>query len=232
MKNTLIRAALTGLLLATTSFISHATIIASTDFDGRTVNGATASNLDWTVNGLSDPGNLTADFGLFTSAAANDRFAVDRNLHTEGSWMVDIALNVLALNDLSLSTVTLDAFIFNNAGSLQTLQRDLDLSLQLFDAADALLTSANLLNIYAANGNFSVSQPNGSNVSFDLGGVKLSAGNDYVLRLTASGQGPGNNAGIDNLVINGEITPVPAPGTLALFAMGLLGLALGQRKKR
>ncbi|MBD2444066.1 hypothetical protein H6G25_12905 [Dolichospermum sp. FACHB-1091] len=39
--------------------------ILSTNFNGRTVSGATASNLNWTTNGVSDPGNLTANFPLF-----------------------------------------------------------------------------------------------------------------------------------------------------------------------
>ncbi|HAC62308.1 MAG TPA: hypothetical protein DCF68_01925, partial [Cyanothece sp. UBA12306] len=62
---------------------ANAAVILSTDFNGRTVSGATASNLNWTTNGVSDPGNLTADFNLFNTPATQNLFAVQRNLHTQ-----------------------------------------------------------------------------------------------------------------------------------------------------
>ncbi|MFP6666669.1 MAG: hypothetical protein VB876_05115, partial [Pirellulales bacterium] len=44
---------------------ANAAIIAATNFDGRNVAGATASNINWTVNGVADPGNITASHNLF-----------------------------------------------------------------------------------------------------------------------------------------------------------------------
>ena len=55
--------------------------------------------------------------GLSDTAAAQNRFAPRRNLHNEGPWSVDIPLSVLAAN-IALTTISLDAFIFNNAGTL------------------------------------------------------------------------------------------------------------------
>ncbi len=53
-------------LLAQASFLlpANADVIAATSFDGRTlteVNRAddTATDLNWTVNGIQDPGNMT-----------------------------------------------------------------------------------------------------------------------------------------------------------------------------
>jgi hypothetical protein len=204
---------------------SNATIIASTDFDDKTTSGATASNLDWTLNGISDPLSLTATENLFLNSENKDMFAVDHNLKTEGSWSVDIDLNVLAINNIALSTVSLNAYIFSNNGLEQVNSRDLDLNLSLFSGA-SLLANVNELNIYADSG--SVVQ--GQAVFFDMSGNTLFGGNDYFLRLTASSNGVnGNNAGFDNLSIEGliqvvapPIVSVPEPTLLALFGMTII----------
>jgi hypothetical protein len=218
--------ALGAILFASTS--SYAAIIAFTDFNDKTASGMTASNLNWTTNGISDPINLTATQNLFLNSAAEDMFAVDYNLKTQGSWSVDIALNVLAANNIALSTVSLNAYIFSNSGLLQETSRDLDLKLSLFSGA-SLLSDVNELNIYADEG--PVVQ--GQAVSFDLSGNTLIAGNDYFLRLTASTNGSsGNNAGFDNLSIEGliqtvapPVVSVPEPTLMALFGMSIMLLA-------
>ncbi|PKG98768.1 PEP-CTERM sorting domain-containing protein [Paraglaciecola sp. MB-3u-78] len=214
--------ALGAIFLASAS--SYATIIAFTDFNDKTASGATASNLNWTINGISDPLSLTATKNLNLNSAAEDMFAVDYNLFTEGSWSVDIALNVLAVNNIALSTVSLNAYIFSNSDILQSVSRDLDLNLSLFSGA-SLLADVNELNIYASGG--PVVQ--GQAVSFDLSGNTLLAGNDYFLRLTASTNiARGNNAGFDNLNIEGLIQavsvpiPVPEPSLLAIFGLGIM----------
>jgi hypothetical protein len=212
---------------------SNATIIASTDFDDKTTSGATASNLDWTLNGISDPLNLTASENLFSNSTTEDMFAVDNNLITEGSWSVDIDINVLAVNNISLSTVSLNAYIFSNSGSLQTTGRDLDLNLSLFSGA-SLLADVNELDIYVNGGPL----VQGQAVSFDFTGNTLLAGNDYFLRLTASSNGGlGNNAGFDNLSIEGLIQlvklpppPVPVPEPYLLGIFGLCIMLIGARR--
>jgi hypothetical protein len=212
---------------------SNATIIASTDFDDKTTSGATASSLDWTLNGVSDPLNLTATQNLFLNTTTEDMFAVDYNLITEGSWSVDIDINALAVNNIALSTVSLNAYIFSNSGLLQTTSRDLDLNLSLFSGA-SLLANVNELNIYAQSG--SVVQ--GQAVSFDFTGNTLLAGNDYFLRLTASSNGSsGNNAGFDNLSIEGLIQlvklpppPIPVPEPSLLGILGLCIMLIGARR--
>ncbi|MFT6270826.1 MAG: hypothetical protein ACJAVV_003665 [Alphaproteobacteria bacterium] len=70
--------------LFTIASASQAAIIASTDFDGRTVSGASASDLNWVVNGVEAQGDLNADesttitpqIGLFDTANSKDMFAV------------------------------------------------------------------------------------------------------------------------------------------------------------
>jgi hypothetical protein len=197
-------------------------VLLRTNFDGRTVSGNTASNLNWIRSGFDDPGDLTASHALFDTSDAQGRFAVARNLHTDGNWSVDIPLTVDAANNAELSTLNLDVFIYNNAGDLQTSQRDVDFTAELLDSAMTLLDSDTVLDIYANTG--TADQPQG--VSFDFSGNTLLAGESYLLRLTASGQGVGNNAGIDNFTLSGQLSPaaVPEPASIAIWS--LVGLAL------
>ena len=176
------------------------------------------------MNGVSTNDSLTATHNLFNTTASQDLFAVDCNLHYEGQWSVDIHLNILAGNNIDLGLVSLDAYIFSNNGVLQTVGRDLDFNFTLFDSDNNSLTSIDNINIFPADG--FITQPQA--VSFDFTGNTLAAGESYYFKLTASGTGPGNNAGFDNLQINGElapVAPVPGPATILLFGTGLAGLA-------
>lgn len=229
-----------GLFAASWSGHAYAAVIASTNFNGRTVSGATASNLNWTVNGVADPGSLTAEdlvpvgpgidpIALFTTSAAAGRFAVDRNIVTEGDWYVDIPLNVAGLG-IMLSTVSLDAYIFNNAGALQTVTRDLDMTVALFDAVNTLLASETKYDIYSPVSDVNPNQPR--SLSFDLSSApQLDAGGSYYVRVTAFSEGStnGNNAGFDNLVIAGTV--VPEPSALAVWSLLIGVMVFAVRRK-
>lgn len=224
--------ALTFIVACAFAVQAQAITILSTDFDGRTVAGATASNLTYVTDGVADPGNLTVSepapvappLALFDTTDAQNRFAPNRNIHNEGAWSVDVPLSVLGAT-LGLTTVSLDAFIFNNSGVLQADQRDVDFTLELLDAGLTVLDSDTVLDVYANTG--TATQP--QNISFDLSGNTLAANTDFFLRLTSVGQGPGNNSGIDNLVVEGfVVVPEPATATLGLF--GLAALAARRRR--
>lgn len=222
--------AILALILSTLGLAGNAeaTVIASTAFTGRTVTANTASNFAWTFNGIADPGNLTASHNLFNTPNAQNLFAVDRNLRNEGPWTVDIALDVGSAA-LKLSLVTLDAYIFNDAGTFQTTSRDLDLKIDLLKLGPpTTLATKSVNNIYPNSGSASQPKP----VEFDLSGNTLAANTGYILRLTASKDSTfGNNAGIDNLVINGVITPEPT--AITIWGLGLLAMCgYGWRRRR
>ena len=64
---------------------------------------------------------------------------------------------------------------------------------------------------------------------FDLNNTYLGANSTYELVLTASGQGPGNNAGFDNVSLVGR---VPAPQTFGLMVISLALFGLRECLKR
>jgi hypothetical protein len=162
-------------------------VILSTNFNGRTVSGATASNLNWTTNGVSDPGNLTADFPLFNTMATQDLFAVQRNLHTAGDWTVDIPVAV-GLQSIYLSQITLDGYIFSATGTPQLNSRDFDLTIDLLDSTKTTtLDSVSVVNLFP-NSN-AISNPSPVPFVFDFTGNTLQANTTFYLRLIASGQG-------------------------------------------
>lgn len=214
-------------------------VIASTDFDGREVSGTTASNLNWAVNGVSNPGNLTVmdvtsglsqPLGLFNTANAQNLLAVDRNIaiagNGEGFWYVDITLDVGAA-PISLSSLSLDAYIFNNDGVFQPKNRDLDMTVAVYDSSDNLLATNTVLDIFVDN-NLAPTIPQPK--TFDLSSAPLlAAGSGYYVRITAFSNGVnGNNAGFDNLVIRGTL--VPEPGAVAVWS--LLGLCVLATRRR
>lgn len=208
-----------------------ATPFLMTDFNGRTVSGATASNLTWTVYGVADPGALTADFPLFNTPDAQDKFVAQRNIGNQGPWRVRVPLGIGAFA-IPLGLVTLDAFIFNNGGSLQPANRDLDMTVSLLDSSLAVIDSATVNNIYPEDGLPPV-QPQA--VSFDLSGNTLGASTNYWLDVFVFSQSQGNNAGFDNFSVFSETevaAAVPEAGSFALLATGLVFSAVRWRKRR
>ncbi|QSJ19638.1 PEP-CTERM sorting domain-containing protein [Nostoc sp. UHCC 0702] len=211
--------------------------ILSTDFNGRTVSGATASNLTWITNGVSDPGNLTADFSLFDTAATQNLFAVRRNLHTQGNWTADIGVAV-GSQSIELSQISLDAYIFSGAGTSQLNSRDFDLRIDLLDSTKTSVLATNSVVDLFPNSN-GIANPSPVPFVFDFTGNTLQANTTFFLRLTASGQGSnsiiGNNSGIDNLVVRGDLvtTPVPEPTSmLGILGFGAFGAASLLKRKQ
>ncbi|MEN8773098.1 MAG: hypothetical protein ABF382_06080, partial [Akkermansiaceae bacterium] len=105
-EKTLIAAALSTLVSSSAS----AVVLASTSFDGRTANGNTASGLNWTTNGIDDPGDMSA---LNASGGAQNLFNntnLVQNMFVPGIntgngntfWTTSVALTVSGPESVAL----------------------------------------------------------------------------------------------------------------------------------
>ena len=228
VKRLIMKRTLIGLvsIVSALSFNANADLIFSTDFQGSTVVDETLTNINWTTEGVLSPGDISADWPLFSTADSSNKVGVDRNLHNEGAWSVFIAINTLN-EGILLDFFSLDAFIFNNAGNYQgaNASRDLDYSVSIQNALGDILVSTTVDNIFNGSGTWE----RGKLVIFDLNNTYLDANNTYELVLTASGQGPGNNAGFDNVSLVGR---VPAPQTFGLMVISLALFGLRECLKR
>ncbi|CAB9493549.1 hypothetical protein [Alteromonas macleodii] len=228
IKATLAVAALSSALSA------NAEIILASDFTGTS---GDPSNISWTENSVEVTNTLDPQTTSFSSLDLFDNydnlFAVDYNIHNEGTWFVDVLLTASFLvSSIDLESLTLDASIFSNNGQFQINQRDFSLSLDIFEGVSSLFSST--VDVFEGDNNNAGFVPTKS-IAFDLSNVTLSGGSDYVLRFTAFGDGGGNNAGFDNLVLNGtangsSLVNVPAPGSMAILMTSLVILCFRKTK--
>lgn len=216
----LIKATLAVVVLST-ALSSNAAVILASDFTGTS---GDPSNVSWVENGVEVTNTLDPQTTSSSSLQLFDNFdnvfAVDYNIHNEGTWFVDILVSASAfLSNISLDVLTLDASIYNNRGQLQNVQRDFSLSLDIFEGTNFLFSSAK--SVFSGDNNNSGFVPTKS-IDFDLNNLVLDGGSDYVFRLTAFGTGNGNNAGFDNFQLSGisnsqSLVNVPAPSSLFIF---------------
>ena len=212
-------------------------IILSTDFSGRSIvgNTTTAGNINWTTNGILDPGDLTfsapglvgspeTPLRLFTTGSSAGHFAPNVNVENEGSWNVDIALNFAPNTaSLSLDTLEIDWQHFNNSGNFQSINRDLTWT--------AMVTGSSSGQVAAPFVNFSSGTSSPAIVNF--GGLSLVNSETWTLNIEVSDPdfpSPGNNVGFDAVTLNGVVS-VPEPSS-ALGLVALLVLAASGRRRR
>ena len=225
MKRTLtLSVATAGLLIAMACSATAATI-QSTDFTGRTVSGTVVSNINWTNDSLSDPGNLTA-FTVISDAAIDlwdttdaQGYMVPKDKPVAGDpqgWYIDIPL--LFTGTASLDDVVIDYSGFTTSGAFRG------------GGHLAGTWTATVLNGATTIVTKSAAQSGGTGVktttlTFDSP-VNLVSG--YTLRLTPTGSN--NVLGIDAITLNGTAA-IPEPSAMSLAALSLLGL-VGFRRRR
>lgn len=224
MLKKLIKATLAVVTLSST-LSANAEIILASDFTGTS---GDPSNISWTENSVEVTNTLDPQTTTFSSLPLFDNydnlFAVDYNIHNEGTWFVDVLLTAsFLISSIDLDVLTLDASIFNNGGVLQNVQRDFSLSLDIFEGTNSLFSST--VDVFEGDNNNSGFVATKS-IEFDLSTVTLLGASDYVLRFTAFGDGGGNNAGFDNLVLAGttngsSLVDVPAPGSVFILMTSL-----------
>lgn len=217
---------------------ADAAIIAATNFDGRglamvTLANDTATGLNWTLNGVADPGNMTVVAednrvfpGLFNAnALTQNSFAPAINVgNLNIGWRTSIALSVLPGNAVTLTDVSFLYSAINGSQNLQgaAVPRRSDFTITLFDPSAAPVGSVFIDDTLGA--------PTPVSAVFSSP-ISLSAPGSYTLEIFAT-EAPetGNHIGIDDLSINGTVL-VPEPSALLLSGLGLIA-ALARRRRR
>ena len=221
------------LLTLLTLLTSPATgdVIASTSFDGRTlteVNTAndTATGLNWVVNGVLDPGNMTSlnatdgPLALFNTAGkvTEDMFAPAINTGNGNTfWTTSINLTVAPGSTVTLTEVTFDNWSIN-AGQDQNVNRRSDFTITLFDPSGTVLDTVDLLDSLSgtAAGVPTETIPFTTPIALDAVGTYkiVIKGGDF-----AGNDETGNHTAIDNLFINGTvITGLPLEITFISYS--------------
>ncbi len=172
--------------------------LAATDFTGRTVNGATASNITWQTDGLADPGDLTTDApdGLFDTFNTQDHFAPNRNLLGEGSWSVSVPLN-LTESFVTLTDVVFNYRHFTDAGAAYTAARQANWNVTVSGSTSGEIASVEIIGTRGSIGT--------GTAVFDPP-LLLETGESYTLTITATVVSDvyfNTNPGLNTLSING-----------------------------
>lgn len=220
---------------------ASASVILSTEF---TDIAGDPTKIVWVENGISvtnelEPKSLIGlnSISLFPNSVNTDAFGVDLNIHNEDSWFVDIATSV-GQNMLNLDSLSFDSRILNNSGGFQVTQRDLTFSLDIINSLGTILFS-NSIQVFDGDNLSNRVNPVRSTL-FDLSSIDLLADGNYTLRLIASGEGAGSNAGFDNFLLSGtaslttpqNATSVSSPASTSLLIASLGFLVFCKRRKK
>ena len=169
--------------------------VVGTDFTGRTVSGATASNLSWITTGASDPGDLktNAEYDLFDTADAQGHFAPKRNLVFDGPWTIEVPL-ILTEPELQLTNVELHYQHFKRLGNYQPVNRTVSWIVTLNGSTSGELRTIPLSGTSSRSGI--------ETAVFDPPLV-LDNSESYTLIITAEDAESGTNTGLSALALNG-----------------------------
>lgn len=218
-------------------------MLASTDFNGRQVDPGdpttvTSASLNWVLNGLTDPGSMSATVFEGGGVSIFDGNDFVSNIFVPGintgngntSWVTSVNLNVQPGSVVSLTDVTMLYYPVNGGQALNVPRRS-DFNVSVHDSGGNLVDEVTVADVNAGSG---TSVPDGEvvNLVFDSP-VALTDPSGYTLRIRGGDftgiDETGNHTGIDNLSINGTVSAIPEPSALLLCGLGLL---VGIRRRR
>lgn len=212
-------------------------VIASTDFDGRTLSSPnTATGLNWTLNGVDDPGDMSAFNATPSAQAIFDGNALMSNAFVPGLntgngntfWTTAVSLTVSAGSVVTLEDVVFDYLAVNGGQSLNV-SRQSDFTLTVFDPGGSPVGSVDVVDV--VSGSNAVPQIPTVTATFTTP-IALSAPGTYTLQIKGGdylgNNETGNHTGIDNLSIEGTV--VPEPTSLALAGVGLICMTVRRRR--
>ncbi|MFT6242718.1 MAG: hypothetical protein ACJAQT_004829 [Akkermansiaceae bacterium] len=201
--------------LASVTFI-RAEVIAATNFDGRTLTEVnvpedTATGLNWTINGVQDPGNMTSlnadgnGLRLFDAQPdVQDLFAPGINTGNGNTfWTTSVSLTILPGSSVTVTDITFDYWAISG-GQVQNVNRRSDFTLTILDPSGNPVASVDVLDPVSGTG---VGVPSVT-ATFEAP-VPLTAPGTYTLGIKggdyAGDDETGNHTAIDNLSINGVL---------------------------
>ena len=236
-KNLIVASLVQTLLVGSAAAVT----LASTSFEGRdlgTVNAAndTATTLNWTLNGLQNPGNMTslnaipAGLALFNgNPLVANMFAPALNTGNGNTfWTTSVDLTVALGSTVSLTDVTFDYWSING-GQAQNVDRQSDFTITLLDPSAAVAGSVDIVDSLSGT---AAGVPTVT-ATFSAP-IALTAPGTYTLVIKGGdftgNDETGNHTAIDNLSIIGTVSAVPEPSSALLAGLGLLAMLRRQRK--
>lgn len=226
--------------LAIASMPTHAAIVASTDFNGRTLPSSnTAGNLNWSLDGVDDPGDMSAlNEGGSPQALFNTTTLV-QNIFIPGIntgngntfWTTDVSVTVSSGFAVTLTDVTFNYYAVNG-GQAQNVDRKSDFTITLIDPSSSVVEAVTIADV--VNGTSQDPGGVGTAVSVPFSIPRaLSDPGTYTIQIKGGDfigdNETGNHTGIDDLSINGDVTVIPEPSALLLGGLGFLALLRRRR---
>ncbi|MFT5107258.1 MAG: hypothetical protein ACI8XO_002495 [Verrucomicrobiales bacterium] len=227
----------TALLLPVGS--ASAAVIASTNFDGHTLPSTnTAGTLNWTLDGVDDPGDMSAFNAAAGPQALFDGNVLVKNLFIPGIntgngntfWTTTVNLTVASGSTVALSDVTFNYWAVNG-GQNENVGRRSDFTVTLISPTATLLEAVTVADVIGGN----TVIPNDPLVTATFTApISLTAPGTYTLEIKGGDfvgfNETGNHTGIDNLSINGVVGTIPEPSSVMLVGLGLVGLVTRRRR--
>ena len=213
-KTLLLTALLSQVVLSITA---NADVIAATNFDGRglaEVNVAddTATGLNWMVNGVDDPGNMSvlreggSGLRLFNAnELVQNMFSPGINTGNGNTfWTTTVDLTVASGSAVTITDVTFDNWSVS-AAQVQNVNRRNDFTFSIIDPSGTTVSTVDILDSVSGTGvgvpNFTATFPSP---------VALTAPGTYKLAIKAGdflgANETGNHTAFDNLSINGTVS--------------------------